>query len=86
MSKRQRIRTGGFMTEERKRMAKAHRQKTAPEDPGQGRLGQQNDDCTQFYPRKRHKFSGTGSQEASPSCGWRGVMAAMEVTNAGHQS
>lgn len=39
-----------------------------------------NDDCMQAY--ASHGLSGIGS-ESSPSCGWRGVYAAMEVRRDG---
>jgi hypothetical protein len=72
--------SGGTLTE-----AAAQDTGSPTEQKGaRGRLpglpGTEKDDCKQPY--VSHGLSGIGS-ESSPSCGWRGVYAAMEVPRDG---
>jgi len=60
---------------------------TGKQEATRGSPGRQpredNDDCTQSYRGETHKFTERRrvptETEASPSCGWRGVYAAMGV-------
>jgi hypothetical protein len=73
----------GFKSDDEKNKPTAHNEEGTPGVALAGGPGTGNDDCKPHYREQRHELFGAEA-ENSPSTGWKGVYAEMEVAVNAH--